>query len=130
MRGAPSRFYALGLILAGVAFFPTPLPLGVPFITAGLLVWASRSERVRRRLNAVVARYPAWAGRVLRETKKRGPAFVRRLADDLAPERPSRLGEASASLRAARRKRARWAIGARRPRIPRGPRLDSEVALR
>ena len=68
--------------MAGLLFFPTPLPLGVPFMTAGALVLAKESSWVQRRLAAVFTRYPKVSQRLLAQTRTSGPRFVRGLVDD------------------------------------------------
>lgn len=81
MLGRP-HILGFGLILVGLLFFPTPLPLGVPFLTAGALVLAKESAWVQRRLAALLLRYPKTSRRLLEQTRVYGPAFMRGLVDD------------------------------------------------
>lgn len=61
---------AIACLVSGALFFPTPLPLGVPFISIGLLVLAPRLPWARKKLIAMMEGYPKLSARVLKNPPK------------------------------------------------------------
>jgi hypothetical protein len=71
-------FVAAGLVLiiAGIATFPLPLPIGLPLAAIGLTLVVRNSMTGRRRLAALLARYPRLRGALgrLRRSRRRAAA--------------------------------------------------------
>lgn len=78
-------FFVLGLI-----FFPTPLPLGVPFWTLSLLTLAPMSPWARRKLRNLLVRYP-WMQKRLTSYAHRLPPMMRRTLEQANPPHPKPL---------------------------------------
>jgi hypothetical protein len=68
------------LIVAGIATFPLPLPIGLPLAAIGLTLVVRNSMTGRRRLAALLARYPRLRGALARLRRGRR----RRVAEQAA----------------------------------------------
>lgn len=77
---------AITCLIVGALFFPTPFPLGVPFVALGLLILAPRLPWARRKFVGLLETYPRLSARVL----KNPPVWLERRLAEAGISIPSR----------------------------------------
>lgn len=75
------------LVLVGIPLTPTPVPLGLLMVAAGLYLMARSSDRVMRGIRSLREAWPVFSSK-LNALKPRAPRGLRRFIEQSDPSRP------------------------------------------